>query len=419
MFVDWLIKCNIGGVFLQKRRKILTLYYIVSFKRKNYENQIIYCFMRYLFLNGILGIFLFVCCNSHYTDKEYFSGNIYVIKDSVSVKNLITNSFAIEGVYNGPIFVYDSLLIYYPLNQTATSSYEIYNLKDLSFIGKFCDKGVGPDEIMALTTISHFYEENGELKTLLYGGNEKKLLEWNISKSLVEHKTVFDRIIPYNWDVNNHVTVYNNIFRLDRDTILAITPSVPLTLDQELVSLPLYEKRTITSNKQIKLYNIFDKYPENNGSNVHSSYNVLSPESFLTSFYCIKPDCSKMVQVMMYMPQINILDLQSGVIEGFRINSSIDFSIFKKNIEKVNYCFTNVAVNDDFIYALYWGRKIKGDSEKKNSCTVYIFDWNGNLVNKIDLRKYVNQIFLDEKNNILYGREYSSDYIYSYNLDML
>lgn len=373
--------------------------------------------MRYVLC--FLSLFLFVCCNSHNTDKEYFSGNIYVIKDTVSVKSLKTKSFTIEGVYHGPIFVYDSLLIYYPLNQTVTSYYEIYNLKDSSFIGKFCDKGVGPNEIMALSTISHFYEENGELKTLLYGGNEKKMLEWNISKSLAEHKTVFDQIIPYDWNVNNHATVYSNIFRLEKDTILAITPTLPLTLDQELVSLPLYEKRTIASNKLVQLYNIFDKYPENNGSNVHSSYNVLSPESFLSSFYCIKPDRSKIVQVMMYMPQINILDLQSGVVEGFRISSSVDFTMFKKNIEKVNYCFTNVAVNNEFIYALYWGSKIKGDSDKKSSCIVYVFDWNGDLVNKIDLREFVNQIFLDEKNNILYGREYASDYIYSYDLDIL
>lgn len=375
--------------------------------------------MRYLLLNGILIVFLFVCCNSHNSDNEYFSGNIYVLKDSISAKSLKTKSFTIEGVYNGPIYVYDSLLVYYPLNQTATSSYEIYNLKDSSFMGGFCDKGIGPNEIMALTTITHFYEENGELKTLLYGGNEKKMLEWNISKSLAEHKTVFDRIVYYNWDVDNHVTVYNNIFRIDRDTILTITPTIPLTLDQELVSLPVYEKRTIDSNKQVQLYNVFHKYPENNGVKVHSPYNILSPESFLTSFYCIKPDFSKMVQVMMFMPQINILDLQSGMIEGFRISSAVDFTIFKKNIEKVNYCFTNVTVNNKFIYALYWGRKVKGDSDKNSSCIVYIFDWNGTLVNKIDLGKYVNQIFLDEKNNILYGREYTSDYIYSYDLDML
>ncbi|GKG71497.1 hypothetical protein CE91St1_06400 [Parabacteroides goldsteinii] len=364
-------------------------------------------------------LFLLVSCDLNYVDNDYFIGNINVIEDSVSVKNVRSQSFAIEGVYNGPVFVYDSLLIYYPLNRTATSSYEIYNLKDLSLIGEFCGKGVGPNEIVAFTTISHFYKENGELKTLLYGANEKKLVEWNISKSLAKHTTVFDRIVSYDWDVDKHVTVYNKLFRLNTDTILAITPTVPLTLDQELVSLPLYEKRTIETNKQVKLYDIFHKYPENNGLNVHSSYNILPPERFLESFYCIKPDCSKMVQVMMFMPQINILDLQSGEVNGFRLNSSVNFSVFRKNIEKVNYCFTGVAVDDEFIYALYWGRKIKDDSDKKRSCIVYVFNWAGVLVNKIDLENYVNQIFLDEKNNILYGREYTSDYIYSYDLSVL
>lgn len=368
-------------------------------------------------LYSILFILLLCCCNSSFTDNDYFAGEINLIKDSLPVKDIQPESIEIDGIYKGPIFVYDSLLIYYPMNFTATSSYEVYNLNNKSLLGKFCNRGGGPNEIISLTLVSHFYTENGDLKTLLYGGNEKKLVEWNISKSLAKQTTVFDQVVPYDWDVDSHVIPYNKLFRISSDTIWVTVPSTFLTIDNELISLPVYEKRTISTNRQVQKYDIFYKIPENNGDKVQSA--LLSPERFLESFYCMKPDGSKIVQAMLFMPQVNILDLRSGGVEGFRINPFIRFSTFKENIGKINYNFTSVAVDDRFIYALYWGRSIKDKNEKKQSNIVYVFDWEGNLVNKLGLGKYVEHIFLDEKNHILYGREYTSDYVYAYDLNAL
>lgn len=369
--------------------------------------------MSLLFLEGC------GCPGENKEDKECFNGEICIVNNSVSAKTVQCTALSIDGVYSGPVFVYDSLLFYYPMNRTSSSFYEIYNLKDLTLMGRFCNKGGGPDELLAATTITHFYKEDGDLKVLLYGGNEKKIREWNVSKSLSEGKTIFDRDCTFGWDVDGHVTVYNNLFRLNKDTVFVVTPSVPITLDQELISLPVYEKRSVETNKKVQSYPIFKKYPENNNVNVNSLYNILSPERFLTSFYCIKPDLTKVVQALMFMPQINILDLESGLVKGYRTNAAVDFSIFKRNIEKVDYCYTSVAANDEFIYALYWGEKITDDEEEKNPCVVHVFNWNGNLVNKIDLGVYINQITLDETNNLLYGREYNSDYVYMFDLDEL
>lgn len=366
------------------------------------------------FISYLLIVFLSISCSQTTDTEKYFAGELFFVTDTLSVKKLEPSIIEIEGVYKGPIFVYDSLLFYYPLNASAANFYDIYNLKDGSLLGRFCNKGGGPKEVVALTTISHIYKEGGDLKTLLYAGNEKKLLEWNVSESLKQQKTVFDRIIVYNWDIDNHYTIYNRIFKLQSDSLFTITPTTPLTLDFLTVSLPLYEKRTISTNKKICSYPVFLDTPQGNDPN------LLMPENFLSSFYSIKPDLSKVAQSLMHLHQLNIIDINTGIVKGFRMKGTSDFSTFKNNINKVKYNYIDLATSDSFIYSLFLGVSINAPEKRSDtSCMIHVYDWKGNLLHKIDLGHYVDQIVLDDVNQLLYGREYTSEQIYCYDLSNL
>lgn len=355
-----------------------------------------------------------ISCSQVNDTEKCFAGKISYVTNTLPVKKLKPHKIEIEGIYQGPVVVYDSLLFYYPMNASAANFYDIYNLKDGSLLGRFCNKGGGPAEVIALTTIAHFYKEDGDLKTLLYAGNEKKLLEWNISESLKQQKTVFDKIALYNWDVDNHNTVYSRIFRLHSDTLFTITPTLSLTLDLLTVSLPVYEKRTLSTNKCIHSYSVFLDTPQSD------DIKLLLPENFFSSIYGIKPDLSKVAQSLMYLHQINILDVNTGVVKGFRMEGSSDFSVFKNNVNKVKSNYIDLAVSDNFIYALFLGVSINTPGKRaETSCQVHVYDWEGNFLHKIDLEHYVDQIALDDVNNLLYGREYTSEQIYCYDLNRL
>ena len=361
-------------------------------------------------------IFLLISCSYSYNDNQYFNGEVRFINDTVSIQTIVNKKIEIEGIYDGPIFVYDSLMIYYPLTRSAKNLYDIYNIKNDSLVGNFFRKGNGPNEFAALTIITDFFKENNDLKTLLYAGFDKKLITWNISKSIEKQTTIIDTIMPFDWETDHHTTIYNTVFRITKDTVLAMVPATAITLDQQSVSLPLIEKRKISDNKCIKSYNIYTQYPEGNGQNVFSPYNHLSPERFLTSFYNIKPDQTKLVQALMFLPQINIIDLNTGTIKGFRFADSYNFSIFKKHIEKVDYCFTNVVCDNQYIYALYSGINITDKENAGHAHLIYVFNWDGELIKKFDLGINANHLFLDHSNNRLYAREYTSDYTYCYTL---
>lgn len=364
--------------------------------------------------------FFYICfltgCSGSYNDNDYFNGEIYLIEENVPTETPTRHKIEMEGIYMGPVFAYDSLLFYYPMNHSAKYAYEIYNLKNDSLIGEFHRKGNGPNEFTALTTIVNFFKEGDDLKTLLYAGFDKKLITWNISMSIKKQTTIIDTIIPFDWEVDQHATIYNTIFRITEDTVLALVPTEAITLDQQSVSLPVTEKRRISDNKCIETYDVYKQYPEGNGENVFSPYNRLSPRQFLTSFYSIKPDQTKLVQALMYLPQINIIDLNTGDIKGFRFTDSYNFSVFKRNVERVNYCFTNVVCDNQYIYALYNGVNITDKENIGPEHLIYVFNWDGELIKKFDLGVNVNHLFLDHSNNRLYAREYHSDYTYCYTL---
>lgn len=67
-------------------------------------------------------------------------------------------------------------------------------------------------------------------------------------------------------------------------------------------------------------------------------------------------------------------------------------------------CYMDLAVSDNFIYALYSGRSFK---EYKMSCSdaeyIYVYDWSGNLIKLYKLDVPVSRICLDEQNEKLYA----------------
>ena len=377
---------------------------------------IIFTMHKHLFL-----FFFYICfltgCSGSYNDNDYFNGEIYLIEENVPTETPTRHKIEMEGIYMGPVFAYDSLLFYYPMNHSAKYAYEIYNLKNDSLIGEFHRKGNGPNEAIAITTITKFFKENGELKTWLYTGPEKELFQWNITRSIEKKTTVIDSVFSLDWEADQHVSIYNQVYRLAKDTVLVLVPPTSTTLDGQTVSLPLIEKRQLPDDTRISSYVVYKKNPESNGQNIYSPHNRLSPGQFLSAFCSLKPDRTKLVQALTYLPQINIIDLHTGEIKGFRFADSYNFSIFRKHVEQVDRCFTNVVCDDQCIYALYNGINITNKEKAEDAHLIYVFDWNGKLVKKLDIGQNVDHLFLDHSNNRLYAREYHSDYTYYYTLE--
>ena len=99
----------------------------------------------------------------------------------------------------------------------------------------------------------------------------------------------------------------------------------PFPLSDEESTLLFYQKRTVDTNKALRNYSIYKQTVKNEEAPIIS-------EAFFASADAFKPDGTKAVQVMGHLPQLNILDFETGQVLGYRMEGGDDFSVFQGSI---------------------------------------------------------------------------------------
>lgn len=67
-------------------------------------------------------------------------------------------------------------------------------------------------------------------------------------------------------------------------------------------------------------------------------------------------------------------------------------------------CYKDLAVTDDYVYALYSGRTFQEYKMSSYDCeTIYVYDWTGKLVKTYHLDVPVTQFCIDEEANVIYA----------------
>lgn len=360
----------------------------------------------------ILSIALFTCCHHNNRDNEYFNGDIqsinYNSKSSLQVSSKI---IPLEGNNHGLIAVYDSLLICWN-PKLPHHFFNIFNIENGKEIGSFIPKGEGPQEVVSVNCIFQFYNKGNEIITYLNDPFKNKSIIWNISQSIQKGETVLDTIMPFARRGENQKRSYNFLFMPSKNTLLTYSQSDFIN-DNEITT-PLYEKRDLYTDKLLQEYPIYKKESISNTS--------ISPIYFFYSWDALKPDGTKIVQAMSKLPQINIIDLPTGRITGYRLPDSPDFSFVEKNTPLKNEYYNSVQADDRFIYATYWGKEQWGtniDDKIPDFHTIHVFDWNGRLVYELQTDRIFFRIWLDPVRNRLYTQNHDTDEVYFIDLNEL
>ncbi len=196
--------------------------------------------------------------------------------------------------------------------------------------------------------------------------------------------------------------------------MFAYKPSEDLNRDE--ATTPFYEKRTIYTNKLIQDYPIYKIKSVQNS-------NATSPiDFFFYTWDAMKPDGSRIVQVMRHLPQINILDTHTGNVVGYRIKNGPDFSLLKTNMESMNVYYNCVHADDNYIYATYWGKEPWVDRlgvELPEFNIIHVFDWNGKLLYKLVTDQSFFRVWADPIRKRLYTININTDEVYYLDLDEL
>jgi hypothetical protein len=327
---------------------------------------------------------------------QYFNGEIRYIDDSDKiVKNIVAIPVSLDGQYHGAIAVYDSLLICWN-PRLPDYFFNIFNIDTGEEIGSFVRRGIGPEDAVAVAPINQFFKKGDDLMTMLLAVPEDRLFIWNISQSIERGFTVFDTIVAHNGRSDNG-SPFNFVFRKDENVLLAYVQALGIDIEGAETTTPFYEKRTIYTNELITKLPIYTK--ENVRRNAQEHFPA---SSFFFSQDVIKPDGSKISQAMTYIPQINIIDINTGGIFGFRKKNGTGFSLFNRQPRIIRAYYIRAQADSNFIYTTYWGKEMWDRGSIPNINTIHVFNWHGSLVYELITDRSFADIWLDQVRNRLY-----------------
>lgn len=145
------------------------------------------------------------------------------------------------------------------------------------------------------------------------------------------------------------------------------------------------------------------------GNDLYGSININARGAHIT------PDRSKVVMPYVYVPLIDILDVNSKKITTIKTSDVVyktTFSLDEFNNDTLIEYFRLVYTTNDRFYASYSGEK---PSDEQN-ILIREYDWKGKVLNQYVMGKEfaVGQFIVDEANSTIYGISYELDAIYKF-----
>ena len=308
----------------------------------------------------ILVTVMLSCCQKkelYHPDKlqVYALDNTGCIKVSSSV-------VAVECFSASQLDICDSLLIISTSDKNGFI--KVFNTNTQSIVAGICQEGRACNEFIHAHTYGFFSHIHGDI--LLDVLDMKLVKRINLTQSIENDMTVL-----------NDSFEYQGIFRQ-----IPVFADSAIVFAKQLVSytdirdrdftVPSYSTRKGTVSPYSRIMNNLDV----------PSLSTLIYDGVLG----VSPDASVAVEALMYTDCINLVDLHSSRILGIVGKESISLEqIEAMSIEEaetqLRYNYTDIQTFDDCFILLWDGGLVVDGSSGK--CEVRVFDWKGNLTNRI------------------------------------
>lgn len=355
----------------------------------------------------LLNLLLMPSCSKS-VDGEFFNGTIKDILEPLSNECLKGNRLVIEDIYTGNMGAFDTLIFFFS-NKYPDDYMSMFNTYTGNNLGFYCPKGGGPDDFYSISNMEQFVVENESVKLWINDFNKNKISLLNLSNSATTHHTELDDVIDFGWRSSPYDTPFNFIFVCGDKLLYKNSPIFNSVCESNYTpsKYSLYDHKNKRIVREYELY----KQP------VYNLNKIIENGDYLHSIDRIKPDNKKIAMGMWMFPQINILDIETGELKGFRINKDIDFNYVINTHKKLRLYYKAISVDDTYIYALYSDAFIEDGLEgyRAPANKIHIFDWNGNFVRKITLDQKILAMTLDPVRKYLYCIN-TEDIIYYYDL---
>lgn len=335
----------------------------------------------------IIGVIAISCTKPVY----YSPDKIKYVNTQNTYDTLKAEALPVSVLVPQQITFIDSLLVIITRNPTELIS--IIDTQNDSLIANICLYGRGPNEYLNPFTLKQFHTNKSRDKLLYIADNSNIVKSLNLTQTIYKKEAVCEPPIPVN------TSLYYPFFLSSQTTFLK--QQVTYNDPRDYVFFPpKYIIKDIHNTKEYKIYPDIIKNPR-----------VRTLPLFLYGAITrIKPDLTKIVDVMGSFDNMNILEITSGKCLSIQEENTYSFeNLAHSNIDELakilKYCALDVCVTNEYIIILYDGRSADDVNNQTLALKplIKIFNWEGDFLQAYQISEPLQGIAYDEKNKRLYG----------------
>lgn len=299
---------------------------------------------------------LFEGCNN-LKEADLISGDITTIVQPSSGAKLYLNKHADTSFTDFSTAIIVDSLAFVPVKKTDASIY-VTRMSDGCCLGKFCPLGRSRNEPLSIYPEIDFVSSNGETLGLLFDYVDSRVFVWNVTKSLASSRTIYDKVLALDNPDKGILPIMAGFF-LDNNQFVVYNTRQNSRFHSAPQEYEVYEG---DNGQQLQSFTPFKAVDYRDG--------VYSSDTFFISYHTINPSRTKIANVMLYAPIINIIDVNTGQNKSFRLSKCKTFSA-----ENPFYHFLSICSDERYIYAIYSGSK--PDRFQNTPSKLLLFDWEG------------------------------------------
>ena len=357
-------------------------------------------------LQLVVSLFFFILTFSHCS----FSSDLIAIKQAklVSDSDFGETIYLQHKVYNnefiGNPFIIKSIdNIVYAIDEMNDPMIHLF--EQGTYKGQVIKKGQGPNEMVSPFELSPSFDGKN---IWIYDNSTQRWLEFSGEAIAANTKAVVTDKIEFT-----------------RNNNTPFAPATPfwITSSQFICTNPW--------NHEDRFYIIDRTTMERKGvKNPNITFTDQLPASILSILFdakmTVKPDRSKVALAGNYLDAIEIFNTNGEILntikgpeEGFNFAfdhaKSLEINILLTNAD-TKKAYVNICSTNQYIYALYSGKRKGGESNYNLGNCIYVFDWDGKPIKKYLLDQDLIHFDINEKEQRLYAVSKPENYIIYYNL---
>jgi len=291
------------------------------------------------------------------------------------------------------IFFIDNFLLF--KHHEGPFFFSLYNLQSNKFVGRFIQRGRGPNEFKNLSYLDEYSLQDNERWLYMSDNNLKRIIKFNLSCYLQSGSTQVELLHQYDDKQIGRTHIIND------STFLAYM------FEQNKNGLRVFYRRYSTSGMQEEM-----NFTKKNIKNFEEFDKLWGGEQ-------LNQDKTMIVRAMTRMNRIHIFNLNNPksnitLIPKGQHHISLDELLQQPPSQAIVY-YQYVKTTQNYIFALFHNQLLVELDQKPQKVEMHVFDWNGKPIYKLHFDEHIVGFCIDTTRKVMYAFD-SEENVYQYDL---